>query len=62
MEMKIESKKDETTDKKLNISDVSCSVCGGEIKHTQGHSFTWNGIYDIQRCECGTKVVKKHCN
>jgi hypothetical protein len=50
------------SNEKLHISDVSCSVCGVEIKHTRGHSFTWNGIYDIQRCECGTKVVKKNYN
>ena len=49
-------------DKKLHIYDASCIVCGFEIKHTQGHSFIWNGIYYIQRCDCGTKVVKKHYN
>ena len=52
----------DNTDKKLHISDVSCSVCGSGIKHTIGHSFTWTGIYDIQRCNCKTRVVKKHYN
>ena len=52
----------DNTDKKLHISDVSCSVCGTKIRHTQGYSFTWSGVYDIQRCKCGTRTLKKHYN
>jgi len=57
----LEQKLDKS-DEKLHISDVSCSVCGCDIKHTIGHSFYWTGIYDIQRCNCKTRVVKKHYN
>ena len=52
----------DNTDKKLHISDVSCSVCGKEIKLTTGHSITWNGVYDIKRCGCGKNLFRKHYN
>lgn len=50
------------TDKKLHISDVSCSVCGLVKNSSIGHSFTWTGVYDIERCGCGVKLSKKHYN
>jgi hypothetical protein len=52
----------DNTDKKLHISDVSCSDCGLDVKTSTGHSMTWMGIYDIIRCGCGVKVCKKHHN
>lgn len=48
------------TYKKLHISDISCSICGKEIKLTTGHSITWKGVYDIKRCGCGTNLFRKH--
>ncbi len=52
----------DNTDKKLHISDVSCGVCGLDVKISTGHSMTWTGIYDIKRCGCGVKMCKKHYN
>jgi len=44
----------------LNIGAVSCSICGDtKIKHSIGHSFMWNGIYDVLTCKCGNKDIKK---
>lgn len=40
------------------IGKTYCNVCFDEKHYSIGHSFTFTAIYDIQKCKCGTKVIK----
>jgi len=68
MEKKIESKKDEATDKKLNITDVShsfiCPKCGGnmvfdvELRHILPVMYHHN----CDSCKYHKNLYEKNCD